>query len=299
MSLIPSLLRVLLLGLVVTLASAVSAYAAVLPPDAHPYGKSYGEWSAQWWTQAVRAGSEPGEPFASGAVDCASIGFRHVVFLVGTTGGTAARSCEIPKGSAILVPLVNGECSELEGNGSTDAQLRACANELADSIDVESLFVAVDGVSIEGLDAFRFESELFTWTAAADNAFGFEAGISTRSVADGYYVMLTPLPKGTHTCAVWRERCRWAVLHARPIQSHRDVRTSHDRRLDRGPQLAVVRCIIARCGALASSHCAAGLGRSVRGLSGWSMGVAAECGVWERARGRRVFARERLLGVRG
>jgi hypothetical protein len=56
-----------------------------------------------------------------------------VVFLVGTTAvSPVERSCTISKHAAVVLPAINAECSQAEGNGSTDAELRACATSLAD-----------------------------------------------------------------------------------------------------------------------------------------------------------------------
>jgi hypothetical protein len=86
-----SLRRFALCGLsvvVVALAVAPVAQAAkvnVLPPQSKPFGLTYGQWSAEWWKQAVRQTGAPGTPFAAGAVSCSSMGTGDVVFLVGTT----------------------------------------------------------------------------------------------------------------------------------------------------------------------------------------------------------------------
>jgi len=89
----------------------------------------------------------PGQPFASGKVDCGRLGTRDVVFLVGTTGGTALRHCTIPAGKALLIPPVNAACSTAEvPEFTTEAQLRACARGFADPIDAESLYLKVDSL---------------------------------------------------------------------------------------------------------------------------------------------------------
>ena len=42
------------------------------------------------------------------------------------------------------------------------------------------------------------ESQLFNVTLPANNVFGVKEGM-TQAVADGWFIMLEPLPKGTHT----------------------------------------------------------------------------------------------------
>ena len=51
---------------------------------------------------------------------------------------------------------------------------------------------------------FRFQSQAFPVTAVAGNPFGVPAGTGL-SVADGYYLLLRPLPAGPHTIDVHAE----------------------------------------------------------------------------------------------
>jgi hypothetical protein len=174
----------------------------VFSPESKPFGKTYGEWSAEWWKQAVRQTGALGTPFAAGEVDCAAMGTRDVVFLVGTTNGTGSpvqRDCVVSKHAAILLPPINGECSEAENNGSTDAELRPCAAELAD--EFTNVRVSIDGTALTGLDSFRFASPLFRFSPVAGNVFDPfpPAAVNSPSVADGYWVMIDKLKKGTHT----------------------------------------------------------------------------------------------------
>jgi hypothetical protein len=172
----------------------------VFPPQSKPFGKTYGQWSAEWWKQAVRQTGAPGTPFAAGQVNCAALGTKDVVFLVGTTAvPSIERSCSIAKHTAILLPAINAECSQAEGNGSTDAELRACADSFADTFT--NVHVVLDGRALSGLSAFRFASPLYQFSPVADNVFGIPEAMNSPSVADGYWVMLDKLKKGTHTLA--------------------------------------------------------------------------------------------------
>lgn len=196
-----------LCAVVAVLLAAAPAPAAhedvdVFPPNSTPFGKTYGEWSAQWWKQAVRQTGEPGTPFAAGRVNCSAMGTRKVVFLVGTTTATGSpveRSCRISTDTAILFPLINGECSEAESNGSTDAELRACAASQADAFT--NVYATVDGMALRRLAMFRFASPLYTFSPVAGNVFGIRPAVNSPSVADGYWIMLEELERGRHAVA--------------------------------------------------------------------------------------------------
>jgi hypothetical protein len=190
----------MLLGLLAPSAAA-SSFTIVQPTETYA-GKTYGQWSAAWWQWAANI-SEPNSPVTDDTgADCAVNQTGPVWFLAGSTGGpTVTRSCTIPSDKAILFPIINGECSSVEGDGTTDAALRACAKDLMDHVTKTS--ARVDGTAIDlgppGPNArFRFDSPLFTITFAPDNGFGAPAGTGS-AVADGYWVLVKPLAVGKHT----------------------------------------------------------------------------------------------------
>lgn len=191
-----AIVLVAMLLLVASPAAVQASPAPVYPPTASPRGMTYGEWSALWWKQVFAIPADTNPLLQDGEVPCA-LGSGKVVFLVGTFGGQVERSCSVPAGTSLLLPLVNAECSTVEGDGQTEAELRQCAAAIADEID--SVNASVNGEPIDGLkERFRFVSPLFTFTLPEGNILSLPAG-SSPAVADGYWVMLTPLPPGTHT----------------------------------------------------------------------------------------------------
>jgi hypothetical protein len=160
--------------------------ASAVPPQAK---KPAPPLTAQWWQSFLAISGDD-------ALDRCDIGSGDVVFLAGTAGGTATRSCTISSRQSILVPLINVECSTAEGNGNTPAELNKCAREFADQFS--GLSLVIDGVAVSDLTKFRVGSPPFTFTAAEGNVFGIPAG-TTRAVADGYWALIRPLPVGTHT----------------------------------------------------------------------------------------------------
>jgi hypothetical protein len=77
----------------------------------------------------------------------------HLAFLAGSSGDVADRSCTYDRLTAFLVPLINVECSTAEGNGTTAAELRICAQGIAD--DFTNLSLSIDGALVGGLKHFR------------------------------------------------------------------------------------------------------------------------------------------------
>jgi hypothetical protein len=104
-----------------------------------------------------------------------------------------------------LFPLVDNETSTIEGNGTTEADLRDLVGFFSDFIDPDSLFCEIDGKSVWNLTDYRVQSPLFTFGPLPDNnvlqSFGVDApeGSTSPAVSDGVFVMLKPLSVGKHT----------------------------------------------------------------------------------------------------
>jgi hypothetical protein len=57
--------------------------------------------------------------------------------------------------------------------------------------------ITIDGVNIGNLDSYRFQSQLFNLTYPQNNIAGI-APQTAKAVSDGFWVMLEPLPLGSH-----------------------------------------------------------------------------------------------------
>src|SRR4051812_18389501 len=97
--------------------------ALVMPVTSNVHGRSYGEWSAAWWQWAfsMPAGHNP----LTDTADCSTSQSDHVWFLGGSFApveqggefvGIATRSCTVPTGTFLFVPVINAEASTLEGD---------------------------------------------------------------------------------------------------------------------------------------------------------------------------------------
>ena len=179
----------------------------VIPPHAKAHGMTYGEWSAKWWQWAYSLPTDQ-NPFFDENCDCSNGANGQdgsVWFLTGVinASGTAFRKCTVPAGKTLFFPILNVECSTLEGNGSTEEELRGCTEFFMNF--ATDLAVEIDGVPIQNLEDYRASSPRFTYGPLPDHNvlqfFGFDApaGSTSLSVADGFYLMLTPLSVGQHT----------------------------------------------------------------------------------------------------
>jgi hypothetical protein len=168
---------------------------AVFQPNSQPYGLTYGEWTAKWWQWAESIPTENNPQLDETGEDCAQAQNQTgpVWFLAGTSGGSVERTCTIPAGKAILIPVLN--TINIRAASETDEELLAGVKSLADSVTI--LEFSIDGMPLQDIWNYRIQSPFFDVTLPDDNVFGISEG-TYRAVADGYWAFLQPLPSGQH-----------------------------------------------------------------------------------------------------
>lgn len=194
----------------------------VMPRHAKAFGKSYSEWSAEWWKWQLYLPATDHPAFSTDGANCDAGQSGKVWFLTGafTTEvpenefNTIVREdCAVPTGRAIFFPIINVECSTVEEapfqliEEGPGANVDTCAANFIDSEDavVADLAVIIDGKPLEDVYAYRFQSPVFDFefSEPADNILGVDCDSvdcdNARSVSDGYWILLPPLSKGTHS----------------------------------------------------------------------------------------------------
>ena len=189
-------------NIVASTADLASARTPVLPPNANAFGRPNAVWAQEWWKWAFSMPIDHHPLVDTAPCDTSQSG--NVWFLGGSfvTGTPNPRTCKIPTGTALFFPLVNNECSTVEGNGTTAEALATCAK-----IQVTDVFCKIDGVPVDDAMKYELVSPLFTFGPLPDNnvlqtIFNVPAateGVSSASVTYGVYLMLHPLTPGEHT----------------------------------------------------------------------------------------------------
>jgi hypothetical protein len=202
---------------------------AAMPPlargqgETQVYGKTYGEWSAQWWQWAHSIPASSSPVLLEGNVDC-TLGQRApVYFLAGKAAQvpedsaqlpiilTGARTCTIPQGVALFFPIVNAEIINAPGDTiCTDAAVgRPCTVEEKRQIldfgiigarNFCGAAVTLDGTPPYQLATVRTQSPPYKLVIGADDVLGAPPGtVDTEVVSDGFWMLVPPLPRGPHT----------------------------------------------------------------------------------------------------
>ena len=171
----------------------------VLPPDAPAYGLTYEAWTARFaqWAHSLPAGINPATDETG---ERCGLGQNGPVFFLVQAGDEEAieRTCTVPAGTALLLPLLDASCTTVEPppfHGRDEAALRACTEAwFATAVELTAV---VDGETIPDLERYRVQSDLFTVALPAGNWLDVEPAV-TQGVADGYWLLLAPLPVGEH-----------------------------------------------------------------------------------------------------
>jgi hypothetical protein len=217
-----SVILPLLLG---TAVRAEGSTAGALSPDTTHYGKSYSQWSTAWWQWAL-AIPVHSPPFSSrvnhplvdlSGVQCA-VGQSGPVWYLGGAffqSGTPASStivrnnCTVPQSKALFFPLLNIECSTLEGPSfGCTSDVQGNRNIVKSVIDqAANLSAEIDSVSVPISGSYRVSPQkpTFCFSLPPDDILTFigegpySPGTYCPAADDGYYVMLAPLSAGSHT----------------------------------------------------------------------------------------------------
>jgi hypothetical protein len=197
----PLAARACLAGMCAT--AAISAAAAdtapaitIIDPDEIVFDRSQVEWAESYlqWIAAFARGSSPSSD-TTGA-QCGAKQGGEVWFLASSDGTQAVvRDCAIPAGKTLFVPLVSTTERSNSGEPNCGAMARQAAGALA---HVSRLSMTIDGHPVGGLQTHR---------QPTGECFALDVRQASRSAtraaaADGYYVMLQPLPPGPHTIVV-------------------------------------------------------------------------------------------------
>jgi hypothetical protein len=164
-----------------------------------PFGRSWEDWAALWcgWMLSIPKKNNPSLD-DTGRYCSVNQNDRHVWFLTGTFGNIVPiiRKCTIPGGRAILFPIVEKEVSLAEDSDlTTDSDLIDRSTDATDR--VVDMKASIDGQKIEKLKNYRVQSKVFDLPFPKDNVYDVRPGL-TRSVCDGYWLFIKPLPIGKH-----------------------------------------------------------------------------------------------------
>ena len=184
------------LGLAAAAAGAPTPVAPIAA-DEIVFDRSQVEWS-EAYLQWIATFSRDGSPIAdTTGAQCAAKQDGDVWFLAMSDGTQPVeRTCVVPTGKTLFVPIA----STMERSGNREPDCDSMARIAADNIAhrVSRLSMTIDGQAVDNLESHR----LATRECFALGLRQIPRIAAKTAVADGYYVMLQPLPAGPHTVVV-------------------------------------------------------------------------------------------------
>jgi len=193
------------LALLLSLMFIASLPAQIVPPHATVAGITIGEWTATYnqWQLLQPTNQNPAFDTDGSRANNGQSG--PVFFVTGGfySGPQPPRSYPVPEDKYLLIPLIVIEVDNIDTVPPLTVQeLRDVAAVIIDT--TTELHLSIDRVPVPNLFDHREVSPVFSFTIpSADNLFSFFyghpiTGINDPAVADGYWLMLSPLSLGTH-----------------------------------------------------------------------------------------------------
>ena len=187
--------------MVVLPASAAVAASVVIRPDTEAIKQTYAELSAAWWQYTLSFPPATSPFFDVTGANCASgqSSASPVFFLVGSLSNEPVErdQCVVPAGKMLFFPMIN--TVDVNTTNQSAVDLRLEIKPIEDG--AHNLFARIDATNVPDPKDFRTLSTVFSLALPDGNLLGLAAGTYQPAVADGYYVLVAPLPVGQHRVA--------------------------------------------------------------------------------------------------
>ena len=186
-------------GITATATTAGSTF-KIFTIDSTPYGSSYSEWIAKWWTWWV------GIPIDKHPVKdyhdperCSAMQNGPVWFLPDIIPGEGkiTYKCNIPLGKAVLLPITTTFCDSGTAGPMTDTEIVECADNILTPLN--NMKVTIDGKKVD-LEGSLVKTDFFNFTIP-ENPIDIWGKINPgtyKALATGYFVFLHDLSLGEH-----------------------------------------------------------------------------------------------------
>src|SRR4051812_44842418 len=159
----------------------------LVAPSASAAPTNLGKTLGHLWTKVLETPT-PDNPFGGGGPQCVVLGGK----IVAPIGG-GSFPCTVKAGTRIFIAGWTTDCSTFERNGTTEAELRACA------VGADAGITATVTINGEPVPLSSVETGLLTIHLPQDNIFGLKgAERNGLSVAHGFVYLTDPLTPGTY-----------------------------------------------------------------------------------------------------
>jgi hypothetical protein len=187
----------------ITVAAAASNNSVdIFTPDSRPYGLTFQEHVKNFWKWVISLPKDKSPWNDPTGANCAigQSGTNSSVFYLGSNGGgTSYRTCKVPAGKSLFIPVSPMEVSDKESPNSSIDQLSQIAKQDQDSVNSLNLKIGDKVYNYQDLLKYRTHTERIDVVFPDNAVFGVMHGGPSKAVADGFYIITKPLAKGTYT----------------------------------------------------------------------------------------------------
>lgn len=170
-----------------------------LPSDARVHGHSLVDLASAFTLWAFGTSAEV-NPIVAGRCERSPIN-PHIWFLPVSLGGESVSTCQVPPGAFLVVTPGFIECSNIEPEpffGADEIALTGCVDSWFDLLNRAD--VILDGRLVENLEDYALTT--LPVTLPSNNLISTESGLS---LSKGYFLLMSPLSRGTHTLRLYDE----------------------------------------------------------------------------------------------
>ncbi len=183
------------------IAGVHAAPVKIFPIESSPYGLPYEEHIKNFWKWQISLPADQG-PVSDKTGERCAVGQANsnssVFYLSGGGGGNWDRTCKVPAGKGVLIPVMTVVGTDKEYPNYTVEELSYYAK--ADQDGVATLHLSINGTEYDKnyLDKFRTHTGAFDVVFPENGLFGVTNPGKSKAVADGHYIITEPLSKGKH-----------------------------------------------------------------------------------------------------
>ena len=174
----------------------------IFPPGNKPYGLTFAELQQNFWKWVLEipANESPvndpsGEKCANGQSNSNS----SVFYLSFNSGGIAERTCKVPVGKGLFIPIMQVEFSEKEVPNASIEDLRRTVTKDQDSVNSLYLKIGDKEYKYADLLKYRTQTDVFEVAFPDNGIFGVIEGGVSKVIGDGFYIITEPLIQGNYS----------------------------------------------------------------------------------------------------
>ena len=175
---------------------------SIFPPDSQPYGLTHAEHAQNYWKWllSIPANESPMEDTTGDRCSIGQSDTNSSVYYLTNGEGKVEKTCTIPAGKGLFIPVMQVEESDKEIPGASAEDLSSAAKK--DQDGVNSLYLRIDDEEYEYDDLLKYRiqpTEPFQVIFPDNGIFGVAEEGPSQVVADGFYILTEPLTAGNHT----------------------------------------------------------------------------------------------------